>query len=177
MGDLRRVVIPGWKIMELWRDGLLIYAVDALVQPFWGSPRQDGHMRLNPLALVEPIYLFADLTRLVYAESIEVPHKVEYRVRFERISWEGKAATLAEGPLDNTFFESGARHSAPAPVMDKSTIISWIHDIDPGIIAYQIIQEIYHWFGIADDKIPYTRRNESGSICIDREALISAGTR
>ncbi len=42
MGELRQVVVPSWKIMELWRDGLLVYAVDALVQPFWGSPRQDG---------------------------------------------------------------------------------------------------------------------------------------
>ena len=54
-GELRRAVIQGWKVLELWRDGSLIYAVDATVQPFWGSPRPDGYLRLNPLALAEPV--------------------------------------------------------------------------------------------------------------------------
>ncbi len=82
MGDLRRALVPGWKIIELWRDGALIYAVDALVQPFWGSPRPaDGSLQMNPLALAEPVYLFAELSRLIYEELTQKPRSIEYRIR------------------------------------------------------------------------------------------------
>jgi hypothetical protein len=177
MGDLRRVFIPTWKIMELWRDGFLIYAVDGLVQPFWGSPRQDGYTRMNPLALAEPVFLFSELSLLMYRESSQVPKKIEYRARLERIGSEGNPATLSSGPLDPTSFESGERHHAPASNMDRSTTIDWNPNIDSGIIAYEIVKEIYNWFGISDDGIPYTKTNPDGAIAIDRDALIAAGTR
>jgi hypothetical protein len=174
MGDLRRVLIQRWKILELWRDGTLIYAVDATVQPFWGSPRLDGAFRLNPLALAEPVYLFAELSRLVYEQSIQKPETVEYGVSFERVGTGDRPASLSEGPLDPTFFESGQRHPAPASCMHRA--VTWEHEIDAGAVAYEIVQEVYHWFGISDDGIPYTKRNANGVPVIDRDALIRAGT-
>jgi hypothetical protein len=177
MGDLRRALISGWKILELWRNGLLVYAVDALVQPFWGSPRQDGSFRMNPLALAEPVYLFAELSKLIYEESTRKPNQVEYRVRLERVSEQEKPASLSEGQLDPVSFESGRRHFAPASDMEKTVTIDWRDDIDSGEIAYEIVQEVYHWFGISDDGIPYTRKNGNGITVIDREALTKAGAR
>jgi hypothetical protein len=177
MGELRRALIPSWKILELWRDGLLVYAVDALVQPFWGSPRQDGSLRMNPLALAEPVYLFAELSKLIYEESTRKPNQVEYRVRLERMIGKEKPASLSEGQLDPVFFESGRRHFAPASDMEKTTMVDWRDDIDVGEVAYKIVQEVYHWFGISDDGIPYTKKNGNGVTVIDREALIKAGAR
>jgi hypothetical protein len=176
-GELRRSVIPGWKILELWRDGFLLYAVDALVHPFWGSPRQDGCFRLNPLALAEPVYLFSELTRLVYAESLQKPRRVEYRLRFERIGEEGKPASLSDGELDPVYFESGSRHHAPALNMETAITIAWTDTIEAGAIAYKIVQEVYHWFGISDDGIPYTITDADGGKRIDPAALIKAGAR
>jgi hypothetical protein len=174
MGELRRVLIPGWKTMELWRDGTLIYAVDALVQPFWGSPRPDGSLQLNPLALAEPVYLFAELSRLIYEESTQKPQRVEYRVRFERLVYDGRRASLGEGPLEPFFFGNGNRHDAPDSQMDR-TIIWERRDIESGAVAYELVQEVYHWFGISDDGIPYTKKLANGSIVIDPEALKKAG--
>jgi hypothetical protein len=177
MGELRRVLIPSWKIMELWRDGLLVYAVDALVQPFWGSRRQDGYFRMNPLALAEPVYLFAELSRLIYQESKRKPTHVEYRICFERVGEKDKPASLSTGQLDPVFFETGDRHMAPASSMNRAVTIEWSDDIDSGVVAYQMIQEVYHWFGISDDGIPYTKRNVKGVTAVDRDALIKAGVR
>jgi len=55
--------------------------------------------------------------------------------------------------------------------------IDWRDDIDSGKVAYEIVQEVYHWFGISDDGIPYIKKNENGITVIDREALIKAGAR
>ncbi len=176
MGELRRVLIPGWKIMELWRDGTLIYAVDAFVQPLWGSPRPDGSLQLNPLALAEPVYLFAELSRLIYEESTQKPQRVEYRVRFERLIQDGKRALLGEGPLEPFFFGNGNQHPAPDSKMDRT--ITWERgNLEAGAVAYELIQEAYHWFGISDDGIPYTKKDANGATVIDPEALKKAGAR
>jgi len=175
MGELRRALIPGWKILELWREGTLIYAVDALVQPFWGSPRPGRSLQLNPLALAEPVYLFAELSRLIYEESTQRPERVEYRVRFERLVLDGKLASLSEGPLGPFFFGDG-NHSAPDSKMDKTII--WEHgSIDSGAVAYELVQEVYHWFGVSDDGIPYTKKSANGNVVIDPDALRKAGAR
>jgi hypothetical protein len=176
-GELRRALIQGWKVLELRRDGTLIYAVDAFVQPLWGSPRPDGSLQLNPLALAEPVYLFAELSRLIYQESTQKPKHVEYRERFERLAQDGKPASLSEGPLDPIFFASGQRHNAPASDMDRAITINWGEDIDPGAVAYQLVQEVYYWFGISNDGIPYTKKKPNGATVIDRDSLIKAGTR
>jgi hypothetical protein len=174
MGELRRVLIPGWKTIELWRDGTLIYAVDALVQPFWGSPRPDGSLQLNPLALAEPVYLFSELSRLIYDESTHKPQRVGYRVKFERLVYGGKRASLGEGPLEPFFFGNGNWRHAPDSKMDRT--ISWERgDIESGAVAYELVQEVYHWFGISDDGIPHTKKLANGTIVIDPEALKKAG--
>ena len=176
-GQLRRAAIQGWKVLELWRDGTLIYAVDAFVQPLWGSPRPDGSLQLNPLALAEPVYLFAELSRLIFQESTQEPKHVEYRVRFARLSQDEKPASLSEGPLHPIFFADGLRHNAPASDMERAITISWGNDIDPGAVAYELVQEVYHWFGISDDGIPYKKKSPNGATVIDRDSLINAGTR
>ncbi len=174
MGDLRRAVVPGWKIMELWRDGTLIYAVDALVQPFWGSPRSGGSIQMNPLALAEPVYLFAELSRLVNEQSLQKPQHTEYRVHFERLAHDGRGASLSEGPLQPFFFANGNQHFAPESRMERT--ITWEGaNIESGVAAYELIQEVYHWFGISDDGIPYTKKNANSATAIDPEAIKRAG--
>jgi hypothetical protein len=174
MGELRRAVVPGWKIMELWRDGNLLYAVDALVQPFWGSPRSGGSIQLNPLALAEPIYLFAELSRLVSEQSLQKPQHTEYRVHFERLNQAGSQVSLSEGPLQPLFFGNGNQHFAPESRMER-TITSEGANIESGALAYELVQEVYHWFGISDDGIPYTKKDPDGVTVIDPEAIKRAG--
>ena len=174
MGELRRVLIPSWKIMELWRDGTLIYAVDAFVQPLWGSPRPDGSLQLNPLALAEPVYLFAELSRLIYDESQQKQKRVEYRIRLQRLIQDGKRASLSEGPLQPFFFGDGRQHYAPDSEMDKA--VGWEYEqINSGAVAYDLVKEVYNWFGISDDGIPYKKKDETGARVIDPELLKKAG--
>jgi hypothetical protein len=175
MGELRRALIPSWHVLELWRDGLLIYAVDAFVQPLWGSPRPDGSLRLNPLALCEPVYLFAELSRRIYEESLARPQSIEYRIRLQRLIRDGKRPSLGEGALRPFFFVNGNQHDAPDTDMERTVV--WRNKvIDPGAVAYELVQEVYHWFGISDAGIPYTKHESNGATVIDPEALKAAGS-
>jgi len=174
-GDIRRATVPTWKVLELWRDGTLIYGVDAYVQPCWGNRPPGGSLRVNPLALCEPVYLFAKLSAVIYGESTIRPQTVCYRVFFRRLAENGKLAKLSEGPLHPTFFESGRSHVAPDSDMER-TVIWEQPEIDPGAVAYQVLQEVYHWFGISDEGIPYTKKSADGATVVDPEELIKAGT-
>lgn len=174
-GDLRRGLVQGFKVLELWRDGVLIYAVEAGFQPGWGNPVTDGGVRVNPLALAEPVYLFAELTRQIYEQSTVKPGRIAYRVSFSRLVENGELAKLSEGPLEPIFFESGEPFVAPGPEMERTVI--WEHpEVDSGAVAYRLLQEVYHWFGISDSGIPYTRRIKETTTVVDPEELIKAGT-
>ncbi|MGH7814313.1 MAG: hypothetical protein ACREQI_09975 [Candidatus Binataceae bacterium] len=175
-GELRRALIPGIKILELWRDGALIYAVEATWQPCWGDP-PDGSLRVNPLALSEPVYLFAELSDLIYREATPKPAQIRYWVSFRRLESTGKFAWLGRKTLDDAFHDTGftrSRQDATAPDMDK--IVSWEKpSIDAGAVAYEILREVYNWFGISDDGIPYTKKLPNGEMAIDPQALKNAG--
>ena len=174
-GDLRQALVQGWNILELWRDGVLIYAVDATVQPCWGSPTPNGGLRVNSLALIEPVYLFAELGKRIYVDSTVQPQFIVYRIFFHRLALNGRLAKLSEGPVgDPALFESGPTHAAPDSEMERT--ITWDGaKIDSAAVAYQLVQEVYHWFGISDDGIPYTKKHSDGTTVIDPEALIKAG--
>ena len=173
-GELRRALIQGFHVLELWRDGTLIYAVDATVQPCWGNSASNGQLRVNPLALTEPVYLFAELSRLVYEQSTVKPESVTYRVFFYRLTLNGRHAKLSEGPLHPT--ETEKEPACEAPDSEMAIAVTWVgNNIDPAAVAYELLQEIYHWFGISDDGIPYTKRRSDGTTVIDSEELIKAG--
>jgi hypothetical protein len=42
-------------------------------------------------------------------------------------------------------------------------------------VAYRLVREVYHWFGISDDGIPYTSVGEDGERAIDPEAIRRLG--
>jgi|SRR5271156_2737137 len=66
------------------------------------------------------LYLFAELSKLIYEESTRKPNQVEYRVCLERVSEKEKPASLSEGQLDPVSFESGRRHFGPASDIEKN---------------------------------------------------------
>jgi hypothetical protein len=60
--------------------------------------------------------------------------------------WGWAAATLKKAPQkDHTF-----RISLDKPVTHT------------GLIAYELVREVYRWFGFEDDRIPYVALNEAG---------------
>jgi hypothetical protein len=70
-GRSRGLIIPGWKLLEVFRDGTIIYAVEANSSPcWWGSTHTPkSGLIINPLALFETIYTFVALTRIAFIQA------------------------------------------------------------------------------------------------------------
>jgi hypothetical protein len=170
--QLRRDVMPAWYGLDLWRDGVLIYAADASAGLSWG-PAQGPQwgITINPLALCETTYLFADLSRVLYAHARPVPATITYTISLANLTVRGKPA--------------GLRHSialfadiATAPHPQFEAPVRWDSgEIDIGSVSFQLVAEVFRFFGIEDERIPYARMRDDGSMVLDPELIVAAGSR
>jgi hypothetical protein len=170
--QLRRDVMPGWQILDLWRDGSLIYAADASAGLSWGSPsRPQWGILMNPLALCETTYLFAYLSRNLYAYANPVPAVITYSISLANLEVDGKPAALR----DNIAVFADI-FTAPRPQFEAS--VRWdTGEIDVGSLSFQLAAEVFRFFGIEDERIPYARARDDGSMVIDPELIVAAGSR
>ena len=109
--QLRRSVIPGARLLELWRDGTLIFVgtADSLC---WGMSNRPGQpLRINPLALVEMNYLFVDLYFQIVTHILPEEERMAYLYSRSPEGWE-----VTEPERTNfLFLEAAEKVLFPAP--------------------------------------------------------------
>jgi len=167
-GQLRRAGNRG-KIIEVWRDGTIIFVVDGGDDHLsWGKrTKAGGPLYINPLVLIESTYLFAELSKRIYGKSTPVSKEFVYRLELGKMTVRGKPCSLIPGPVGSHAWQFSLS-SYNAPASDFVSEIKWANqEINTGEIAYHIVREVYRWFGIEDDDIPYTDR-------VDDHVIISA---
>lgn len=170
-GQLRRAVNPKYRILDLWRDGALIFATRG-DEEFLSWGRHRGALRINPLVLAESTYLFAELNRQVSANAQPHPQSIEYRLELLNMTRDGMPCGLIPGPIGTFGWEFGTDiRNAPD---SQVTITKRSTDLDPGIVAFDLISELYGWFGLEQDKIPYTER-KNGRLVISPDLIRKAG--
>ena len=77
-GELRRTLIPGNRIVELWRDGTLIFAqIGNEDGVSWGSKLADAY-KINQLALIETALQFVTLTGDIYLHARPGPGSIKF---------------------------------------------------------------------------------------------------
>lgn len=166
-GSCRRTVVPEYKLLEAWRDGSIIMIAtgdaDFLA---WGNRSVDS-LRINQLVLIECAYLFAKLTQALLHYASPEPRSFDYMLSIRHMSLK-HPCTLFPGSL--TRFPHGANR---APASDFTASIKGDIADDPGIISYQLISRVYHWFGFEDDRIPYSGLASNNKRMIDPNQIIS----
>jgi hypothetical protein len=167
--QLRRVILPSWRTLDLWRDGVVIY-VDCCQALTWGNQQfPEFGVLINPLALCEQVYLFAELSRLVYQNAVPPSQGVTYGISLKGLEKNGKPAGLREHL--NLWADA---HRAPSS--DFISRVNWNNPkIDAGAIAFQLVAEVFRWFGYFDEQIAYSREREDGETVIDPELIKTAG--
>lgn len=149
-GELRRIVEKEYKILDLYCDGTVIFALSAEGESLaWG--RDHNNLRINSLALIETIYNFVSFYHLVINKIEPKPSEVFIRTDVHNMHLNGEKTFMF--PYSLGAF-SRQPHPSPNDAWNK-TLKFEVSNFDVGIVAYQIVREIYFWFGMDIDMIPY----------------------
>jgi hypothetical protein len=168
-GELVRVANGDRKILELYRDGTFVFvcrADDWFLA--WASPK--GEQRLNPLALVEVIYSFAEFYVNVMRDLKEAPAEIHCRIDVRGMHERGPKATLAPYGASSAAQMFGMDlHEAPENEKTFTKAFPAVR-FEPAVVAYELIREVYIWFGIDENEIPYVKA-EGGVQMVDVDAI------
>ncbi|MDP2884831.1 MAG: hypothetical protein Q8P51_07415 [Ignavibacteria bacterium] len=153
-GELRRVKSNEYKVLDLYRDATLVFACRA-DETLLGWGNSFGNTRINPVALVEITYMFFDFYKLVI-ERVEPPTSdFCVRVQFQNLHNNGEITSLApHGVAAQTRGFVTHRYLAPESSFATSFDIGSA-GYDASTTTVLALREIYAWFGIEADKIPY----------------------
>jgi hypothetical protein len=154
-------MMPGWNVLELWRDGVLIYVADPRGALTWGQQRPQWELLINPLALCEMIYVFVELTRILNAIPKPNPLGVLYTLGLRHLNPGRRPAGLRQH-----LYGFADIHTAPADEFTGG--IDWLKNtVGPPTIAFRLVAEVFQWFTFDDSEIPYAREKDDGEMIID----------
>lgn len=159
-GELRRVKSDEYKVVDLYRDGTLVFACradEALLG--WGNTF--GRTRINPIALVEITYMFFNFYDVVL-KKLDPPAKdCRVWIQFQNLHESGEITSLApHGVAARTQRIDFYRHNAPeSNYLGRISIAA--SSFDASKAALVVLKEIYAWFGIEAEKIPYLTDDNS----------------
>ncbi len=152
-------------VLALWPDGMLVHAAPADARQLcWVTEkrrRDPTELVINQLALVEPIYTFCLLCKRLFAGR-GVEHAI-LAFGFRRMNPEVYTHVLRDGPLDYMLRE---QKSAPGPDMDAQVLVDG--EMDAERSAFQLVSQVYGWFGFDEDAIPYSTDETPRSIDSER---------
>ena len=156
--ELRRCIIPEHKLLELWRDGPLIFVAPGDEWHLcWGmrSTEETG-LRINNLPLAETTYLFSELALRFYAESVPQPARINFRLGLESMTVQERPCSLNLYRPDQ-FNLAHDRQNAPASHRMVDIEVERVAS-DAGVVAYRLLAELFAWFGFDADRMPYVDR-------------------
>jgi hypothetical protein len=173
-GDLRRKAKPGYKVLQVSRDGNIIF-ISRADERFlcWGSKqRGEGVLAINPLALAEVVYNFVVFSEQVFNFADPTPSHVRYYLHMQRMQDEAGLATLRPERVGQYDHWSMIPRVAPNPYFATDT--TQPVGASAGKIAFELVREVYIWFGIPVDQIPYALVDTNGGV-IDQNTIWGSG--
>lgn len=150
------------EVVDLYRDGTLIF-VGLADQNFlcWGPTYQD-QLRFKPIALVELIYNFMRFYCEIVIDDFESkPKRFSVRVDLQQMLLDGVKSKLGPDGLNSASqrHDLGTRE-APSEHFSKTKDFP-TSSCNASRVAFLVLKEIYLWFGIEEDGIPYTKLENS----------------
>jgi hypothetical protein len=148
---IRRVTIR--KELELWQDGTLIF-VGRNDEDFlgWAVPRKEENLYINNYVMTEVVSLFFVLTIQILRSMPDPPKRAQVCFGLMREKAEGATYELSHHPISRF----GSNRGAKVPAENRTFWIGFdLKDAIPEVEALKLLKEIYHWFGITDEQIPY----------------------
>ena len=166
-GKLRRTFIENYKLLELHRDGCAIFVANG-DWLFWGRDREK-HMLINQLLLVEVIYNFCCFALSALRAQPDDVDRIHLQLSLPQLT--GKHASLKLQPDELDAYDLDDYRVAPKSTETFSLSIDLIQ-ATPGGVAFLLLAEIYAWFGLEHDRIPYIKL-DNGVRTVDPESILN----
>lgn len=166
--EMIRVANGNRKVIDLYKDGSLVFTGLAGRRFLgWGA---DQGQKINPLALIELIYNFVNFYKLVLDDCDKLPSSFTVRLDFRNFYLNGVKSYLSPYKI-GTFAQMYDDEAKDAPTdQDMIEMKILVESLNVPVVAFQIAKEVYLWFGIEEDKIPYVKI-ENGIKMIDVEEI------
>lgn len=153
-GRLRRNVIAGHRLIELWEDGEFIFVGEG-DEDFLGWSVGSTVVRpihISNFVLAEATLYFCWLMRWIFEEAEPKPSVLRLSLGFANMNRSGPA-TLSDVPEGRI---GGFNQPHPAPSADREfyEFAEW-DTYDPARAAYKLLTNVYKWFGFNLDGMPY----------------------
>jgi hypothetical protein len=171
-GERRRSLLQGYMVLELWRDGFLVFVAPADEDYLTWGRRDARPLRINPLVLAESAFLFVRLTKEVAQLLVPQPTELAIRVRLDFRPLDHRPQ-MVRGDLRGMGWQVGMNpEDAPGSVAELESIVPPAEE--EGVIARTVVASVYHWFGIESEAVPFTENN-AGRIAISPTRILEAG--
>ncbi len=169
-GEIVRVTNGKRKVIDLYRDGVLVFGSLADANFLgWGK---NGDL-IHSLALIEATYNFVNFYGSVLDDFMEKPEQISIRFDFKNMHQEPKTYLA---PYEHTSIQqitSGLMQYAPDDNISKTTGPFKTNIFEPTQVAYEVVRKIYLYFGLEEDKIPYVKEKDGVKIIdIEKIALL-----
>ena len=163
-GQQRRAIIPNLKALELWSDGTFLFVATG-DEDFLSHPTRpkDGPFLINPFVIAEVSYLFCETFRLALQLMNPIPATVNYVLEVRQLDAPGKPPAInpKKVPSSASYLPYYDGTMIPAPYGSETFNFTASTSQAAEETAFQYLRDFYLWFGIEEDRIPYTE-SESG---------------
>jgi hypothetical protein len=160
-GRLRRNMLAGHRLLELWKDGLFIFIApgdeDFLGWAVSGGP--DKPIRISNFVLAEATLMFCWLVQQIFEEANPKPSTIRLSIGIDNMTRDVGPASLRNIP-EGKIGGLGGPKLAPGPEREVSELAAW-DDYDPAHLAYLLVEHIFHWFGYESQDIPFVDKTGS----------------
>jgi len=171
-GTLRRIAIPGYRSIQLSKDGKLIVLFpgdeDFLAWAARGKP--DQPININSFVLAEATYTFALYAKHIYEFAMPQPKAIKLYIGFDEMGRDGKPPILTSAEAGPYMVRSSyTDRQGPSSKCLLSKEIAATETAER--MAFLLRAELYYWFGFDETRIPYTAADVDGNKVVNKKAL------
>ena len=170
-GRLRRGVKSGWKLLQLSRDGILLFLArgDDGFLSFSATQQPDGPFFIVPFVLAHCVFAFTLFAHQLFEFAEPQPRILNYVLQLRNMENAGKAALLHPNHMEQNVHPDLSYYRA-MPYSSESFTVEVPLGARPGEICYELVSRVFEWFGFDRNRVPYSRL-EDGKRLIDDRSL------
>lgn len=159
MGRVRRNMLAGHRLIELWKDGLFIFLAPG-DEDFlgWRQHLFDWPIHISNFVLAESILMFCWLMKFIFEEADPKPSALRLTVGFDNLTRPMGPATLSTAP-EGAMQLPGDTRKASGPNLEVYQLAE-LADYDPERVAFLLMADVYNWFGYDSMSVPYVNLSD-----------------